>query len=491
VTGGLYAGVADAFPNGGGSRGFLFTVDGPQGRISWFFQNSASTADLTVPIVVGGVDFGAPLDNLKAAMSDAGLTSVDLWIGTGGMPVAQLVIPVLKPKAYLPVHWDDMWSAFLAGVPAPFSDPALEDFLSQSGVNLVRPRQYMDKWRLDGSGIVAIDNGPVKEALGFCTPVTTCGAGQNCGTIANGCGGTVSCGAGCTAPESCGGGGSSNVCGCTPVTTCGAGQNCGTIANGCGGTVSCGAGCTAPESCGGGGSSNVCGCTPVTTCGAGKNCGTIANGCGGTVSCGAGCTAPESCGGGGSSNVCGCTPVTTCGAGQNCGTIANGCGGTVSCGAECTDAGPDAGARAAGGGNAGAVGGGGAGGAGGATGDAGGDAGGAGTATETDGAAGVSADHDALGDASDTSGSDGSVGDSRTISADGHADGASAVGAPSGSGCGCRASGPAGPEPLLLVGVLGLIAWRTRRPPRRSSRGRSLICSSALHRRDRKSRHRQ
>jgi hypothetical protein len=113
VTWGLYAGVADAFPNGGGSRGFLFTVDGPQGRYSWFFQNSASASDLTVPIVVDGVSFGAPLDNLKAAMSDAGLTSVDLWIGTGGKPVAQLVVPVLNPKAYLPVHWDDMFGAFL------------------------------------------------------------------------------------------------------------------------------------------------------------------------------------------------------------------------------------------------------------------------------------------------------------------------------------------------------------------------------------------
>jgi uncharacterized protein (TIGR03382 family) len=335
ITGGLYAGVADAFPNGGGARGFLFTIDGPQGRISWFFQNSASATDLTAAIIVDGVSFGAPLDNLKAAMSDAGLTSVDLWIGTGGKPVAQLVVPVLNPKAYLPVHWDDMFGAFLAGVPAAFSDPSLEAFLSQSGVNLVRPHQYMDKWRLDVSGIVAIDNGPVKQALGFCKPLTSCGTGKNCGTIPSGCGGAVSCGAGCTAPQTCGGGGTANVCGCTPVTSCRTGKNCGTIADGCGGAVSCGAGCTAPQTCGGGGSANVCGCTPVTSCGTGKNCGMIPDGCGGAVSCGAGCTAPETCGGGGTANVCGCTPVTSCGTGKNCGTIADGCGGAVSCGADC------------------------------------------------------------------------------------------------------------------------------------------------------------
>ncbi len=29
ATGGLKAGVAEDFPNGGGNRGFLFTVDGP------------------------------------------------------------------------------------------------------------------------------------------------------------------------------------------------------------------------------------------------------------------------------------------------------------------------------------------------------------------------------------------------------------------------------------------------------------------------------
>ena len=78
ATGGLRAGVTEDFPNGGGNRAFLFVVDGPQGRFSWFFQNSASAVDLTVPIVVNGVDYGAPLANLQRAMQQAGLESVDL-----------------------------------------------------------------------------------------------------------------------------------------------------------------------------------------------------------------------------------------------------------------------------------------------------------------------------------------------------------------------------------------------------------------------------
>ena len=167
ATGGLHAGVAEDFPNGGGNRAFLFVIDGPGGRYSWLFQNSASAVDLRVPIVVDGKDYGAPLDNLRAALAAEHLDSVDLWIGTGGLAVAQLVLPVLKPKAYLPVHWDGLWGAFNAGVPQPYSDPRLERFLETSAVRLIRPTQYFDKWRLDRSGVRALPNDAIKRALGF------------------------------------------------------------------------------------------------------------------------------------------------------------------------------------------------------------------------------------------------------------------------------------------------------------------------------------
>jgi L-ascorbate metabolism protein UlaG (beta-lactamase superfamily) len=167
TTGGLHTGVAEDFPNGGGTRGFLFTVDSPQGRFSWYYQNSASASDLSDSIVIDGKNYGAPLENLKAAMKDAGLDSVDLWIGTGGAPIAQLVAPVLKPKIYLPVHWDGLWGAFQAGIPSAFSDAALERYLSQSNIRLIKPDQYMDKWRLDRNGMQPIANTGVKRALGF------------------------------------------------------------------------------------------------------------------------------------------------------------------------------------------------------------------------------------------------------------------------------------------------------------------------------------
>jgi hypothetical protein len=118
-----------------------------------------------------------------------------------------------------------------------------------------------------GSGITSTAcSGLVDAGTDACSPVTKCPVGDNCGTVSNGCGGTVTCGPACAAPDTCGGGGTVNVCGCTPtVTICPAGDNCGTVANGCGGTVTCGPACAAPDTCGGGGTANVCGCTPAVT----------------------------------------------------------------------------------------------------------------------------------------------------------------------------------------------------------------------------------
>lgn len=145
-----------------------------------------------------------------------------------------------------------------------------------------------------------------------CTPITFCPAGMNCGSIADGCGGTVTCGGACTPPQICGGGGQPNVCGggsvvadgggtCTPITACQPNQ-CGPIANGCGGILNC-PDCTGGAVCGGGGTPSVCAggtCTPRTAADCatlGLNCGFIADGCGGPpVQCGATCPNGGVCG---------------------------------------------------------------------------------------------------------------------------------------------------------------------------------------------------
>lgn len=167
ANGGLRPGLVEDFPNGGGGRAYLFTIETSAGRRSVFFQNSASPVDLHLPIVIDGADHGAPLENLRAALRDAKLSGVDLWIATGGVPIATLVLPVLKPKAYLPVHWDGLFSPFQAGVQAPFADSALVTALATAGVNFIRPVQYLDRWRLDDDGVRAMPNESARRAAGL------------------------------------------------------------------------------------------------------------------------------------------------------------------------------------------------------------------------------------------------------------------------------------------------------------------------------------
>jgi hypothetical protein len=177
VNGGWRAGVGEDFPNGGGGRAFLFTIDNPSGRLSFFVNNSASAFDLNGPVTVNGVDYGSPLANLGLAMQDAGLTSVDVWIGTGGTAVAQLVVPVVHPKVYIPNHWDGLFNAFEPGLPFPFVDNTLRAFLDANGIQMMPQGQYFDTYRLDSAGVTMKVNHSVKQKLGFsdvqsCTPAT-------------------------------------------------------------------------------------------------------------------------------------------------------------------------------------------------------------------------------------------------------------------------------------------------------------------------------
>jgi hypothetical protein len=77
-------------------------------------------------------------------------------------------------------------------------------------------------------------------AGGACTFAVTCAEfGLNCGSIDDRCGSTLDCGT-CTAPETCGGGGTPNVCGCTDNGAACTGRICGSAVNNCGQHVSCG-----------------------------------------------------------------------------------------------------------------------------------------------------------------------------------------------------------------------------------------------------------
>jgi hypothetical protein len=111
------------------------------------------------------------------------------------------------------------------------------------------------------------------EITNPCAPTTCAALGKNCGSISDGCGGTLACGA-CSGSQTCGGSGVGNLCGgsCTPSTCAALGKNCGSVPDGCGGTLSCG-GCSGSQTCGGSGVANVCGsgCVPTTCAALGKN----------------------------------------------------------------------------------------------------------------------------------------------------------------------------------------------------------------------------
>ena len=139
----------------------------PTAPLTFFVNNSASAYDLDKDIVVDGVSYGSPLGNLAAAMKDAGLTQVDAWIGTGGKPVAELIVPVIHPKAYIPSHWDGLFNPFWKGMPYPFKDEPLAAYLAAQKIPMLAQKQYFDTFVLSRAGVTTKVNDEVKRKLGF------------------------------------------------------------------------------------------------------------------------------------------------------------------------------------------------------------------------------------------------------------------------------------------------------------------------------------
>ena len=167
-----------------------------------------------------------------------------------------------------------------------------------------------------------------------CTPTTCAAQGKTCGTIPNGdCTGfTLNCGS-CTAPQTCGGGGTPNVCGTTTTTTTTtttattstAFPTCSELLGHCGAS-SCSGGCVAHQP------DNTLGCVDTFTCQFPLACSSDADCAGGgacfsdgsghTACCTSGCACtPASCLGTTTTTTlpspCGgqCAGCGTCGAG--------------------------------------------------------------------------------------------------------------------------------------------------------------------------------
>jgi hypothetical protein len=178
-----------------------------------------------------------------------------------------------------------------------------------------------------------------------CTPTTCQAQGIACGPAGDGCGDAIDCGQ-CPTGQQCGGGGVYGQCipipdsgSCTPQTCAQQGIACGAAGDGCGASLDCGQ-CTAPQTCGGGGTPGQCGgtgCTPITCAQQNITCGPAGDGCGNLLQCGS-CATGQTCGGGGTSGQCGttstptCTPATCAQLGVTCGPTGDGCGNLLQCG---------------------------------------------------------------------------------------------------------------------------------------------------------------
>ncbi|WP_158626555.1 Ig-like domain-containing protein [Corallococcus interemptor] len=100
-------------------------------------------------------------------------------------------------------------------------------------------------YRIGAYSDMSINGAQAAERLfGSCMPQSCAAQGKTCGTVSDGCGGTLECGT-CGEGQSCS---AANVCVCAPTTCAAQGRTCGPVSDGCGGTLACGS-CGAGEVC--------------------------------------------------------------------------------------------------------------------------------------------------------------------------------------------------------------------------------------------------
>ena len=125
---------------------------------------------------------------------------VPVYQAFGGGGYAKWQLPTVAEEQQILAHWASV-------VPTPALDYVYA-WGSQSGDTALGQTPALQQ-------VFAAHNAGTCGG-GECTPTTCAKLGDNCGTVSDGCGGTLDCGA-CTAPETCGGGGTPNQCGGTYV----------------------------------------------------------------------------------------------------------------------------------------------------------------------------------------------------------------------------------------------------------------------------------
>jgi hypothetical protein len=182
-TGGLDPSFDGGYPNGGGVRAFLFTLETSEGSLRWLMVDSGN------PLTFDGESsaspeffqgYGLSLDNLElvraegtprtwlaTATAEEGISTVDLWLGYGSPGHISQVSEYLKPSVFLQHHWGGFGGTYTDGVPRAYSNEALQEYADSAGLQLVVPVQYLDRFRLTHEGVEWDPNLEVKARIGM------------------------------------------------------------------------------------------------------------------------------------------------------------------------------------------------------------------------------------------------------------------------------------------------------------------------------------
>lgn len=182
AIGGLRPGYLEDYPNGGGSRAYIVTVETMTGPITLFWSNTGNPQAWDAPIPADSVFFReqgietghlewAASDlptrvHLERALADASLDSVDLWIGFGGAGHVRQVVATLRPRAFVPHHWDDFWTPLADGPGRAFPAGSISPFLEQAGIRMLVPAQFFDQIILTPDSAWIEDGAAVRRSLG-------------------------------------------------------------------------------------------------------------------------------------------------------------------------------------------------------------------------------------------------------------------------------------------------------------------------------------
>lgn len=148
-------------PNGG-TIGVRFRLRNAHGatQADWFWSNSIAAIDSDDG---SGVDFRAVLAELFAD----GM-GTDVWLGApfGGASVLGPYLDVIRPRTFVPQHWDGIAPILANGLAGPFAAGDLQDALDARSVTLVPQRQYFEKLKLARGRVVRVRNRRVQKAFG-------------------------------------------------------------------------------------------------------------------------------------------------------------------------------------------------------------------------------------------------------------------------------------------------------------------------------------